>query len=50
MIQINAAAMRTPLMPANKGRGMRVSNLEVAGIATIILSLAVLALIGFSMW
>jgi hypothetical protein len=42
-------------MPGQEERGMpfgqgRVSNLEVAGIATIILSLAVLAFIGFSIW
>ena len=34
-------------MPLGQGR---VSYLEVAGIATIILSLAVIAFIGFSIW
>jgi hypothetical protein len=47
MIQINAAARQPP----KAGYGVkRVSNIELAAIAVIVLSVAVLAFVRFSIW
>ena len=50
MIQINAAARLPPRAWGMPFDPRRVFNLEVAAIAVIVLSLAVLAFVGFSIW
>jgi hypothetical protein len=50
MIQINAAARLPPRAWRMPFDPRRVFNLEVAAIAIIVLSLAVLAFVGFSIW